>query len=48
MAKGGRPVDALDSWMQKKLRGEDYKPVSKLLESGQFTEDELLKIINSM
>ena len=44
LAKGGRPVDALDSWMQKKLKKEDYEPAAKLLESGLFTEEEIIKI----
>ena len=48
MAKGGRPVDALDSWMRKKLGMEHVETVSKLIESNQFSEDELLKIIESM
>lgn len=48
MAKGGRPVDALDSWMRKKLGMEHVETVSKLIESNQFSEEELLKIIESM
>lgn len=48
MAKGGRPVDALDSWMRKKLGMEHVETVSKLIESNQFSEEELLKIIDSM
>ena len=44
MAKGGRPVDALDSWMQKNLKKEDYAPAAKLLESGLFTEEEIIKL----
>jgi hypothetical protein len=48
MAKGGRPVDALDSWMRKKLGMEQVETISKLIESNQFSEEELLKIINSI
>tara|TARA_Y100000287_G_C14155897_1_gene322153 strand:- start:80 stop:667 length:588 start_codon:yes stop_codon:yes gene_type:complete len=44
LAKGGRPVDALDSWMQKNLKKEDYAPAAKLLESGLFTEEEIIKL----
>lgn len=44
LAKGGRPVDALDSWMQKNLKKEDYSPAAKLLESGLFTEEEIIKL----
>ena len=48
MAKGGRPVDALDSWMRKKLGMEQVETISKLIESNQFSEEELLKIIDSI
>lgn len=48
MSKGGRPVDALDSWMRKKLGMEHVETVTKLIESNQFSEEELLKIIESM
>lgn len=48
MSKGGRPVDALDSWMRKKLGMEQVETISKLIESNQFSEEELLKIIDSI
>jgi len=48
MSKGGRPVDALDSWMRKKLGLEHIDTVSKLIESNKFSEEEIISIIETI